>query len=53
MSTKQTKEDASHRTARMAPAQPRRRGGGAPLIVTELFASSRALEYTAGAYTWR
>lgn len=53
MSTKQTKDDAKHRTARMAPAPPRRRGGGAPLVVAELFTSPRALEYAAGAYTWR
>lgn len=52
MSAKQTKDAAKNRTVRMAPAQPRR-GGGASPTVTSPFASPRALEYAAGAYTWR
>jgi len=52
MSEQQTREAATRRIARMAPAMPRQRGGGTAQD-TSIYCSSRALECVAGAYAWR
>ena len=52
MSAQQTKEAATRRIARMAPAVPNQRGGGAAHD-TSVYCSRRTLECVAGAYAWR
>ncbi len=53
MSAKQTTVASHSRATRLSPSLPRQRAGSTAPSSTNVFCSARALEYTAGGFTWR
>ncbi len=53
MSAKQTTVASHSRATRLSPSVPRQRAGATSPGTANVFCSARALEYTAGGFTWR